>query len=159
MKVTCSIRVLRKAVQRGSSLIFSRSGTLVTTSSRVESESKDGREGWENGRENVRVLTGGNLRERESRFSSLPRRWFAAWKWIYDAQPMWAERYLLRGRVGWICTQQQVPFLYLWFACQDTERQEMETAEIPGKLDSRWLCNETEMLLLAGVNKSINICV
>ena len=57
------IRVLRNSVQRSSSLIFSRSGTLVTTSSRVESESKDGRVG-ENGRENVRVLTGGNPRER-----------------------------------------------------------------------------------------------
>ena len=35
----------------------------------------------------------------------------------------------------------------------------METAEILGKLDPCWLGNETEILLLAGVNKCINICV
>ena len=132
MNVACSIRVLRKAVQRSSSLIFSRSGTLVTTSSRVESESKDGRVG-ENGRENVRVLTGGNPRERAA---SAPRREGDLLHENEFTMPNQCERSATCWEGGLDeSTQhtQQVPFLSTGLLAK-----EMETAEIPGKLDSYW---------------------
>ena len=82
----CSSGALHSPPQ-SSSLIFSRSGTLVTATSRVEQLNQ----GREEGRRRKRKSKCEGFDSSEwirggERVAIPPRRWFAAWKWIYDAQ-------------------------------------------------------------------------